>query len=88
MSEEKPWYLPEFGPDDCLWLVTVRNRWAVHAHISEAHAMHHAKTLQDQTNSGHERGDVRVTKVTIADYQPLEYRREVVRESLVPTDAS
>ena len=88
MSAEKPWYLPEFGPHDCLWLVTVRNQWPVHAHTSEAHAMYDAKTRQDKAIGADERADVRVTKVTIADYQALEYRRETVRESLVPIEAA
>jgi len=88
MSTQKPWYLPEFGPEDCLWLVTVRNQWMVWAHTSEAHAMYDAKTLQDKAGSADARADVHVTKVTIADYQALEYRRETVHESLVPTEAS
>lgn len=86
MTSVKPSYLPDFGPHDCLWLVTVRNQWAVYAHTSEAHAMYDAKTRQDNIPDYRERVDVHVTKVTIADYQPLEYRREVVRESLVPKD--
>jgi hypothetical protein len=88
MTAVKPSYLPDFGPGDCLWLVTVRNQWGVHAHTSEAHAMYDAKTLQDDKGKsfGYEPADVRVTKVTIADYQALEYRRETVVQSLVPKD--
>jgi hypothetical protein len=88
MTAEKPSYLPEFGLDDCLWLVTVRGQWPVYAHTSGTHAMHQARDLMDDAkgNGGLTSGDVRVTKVFIADYQPLEYRRETVLESLVPKD--
>jgi hypothetical protein len=88
MSAEKPYYLPEFGPHDCLWLVTVRGQWPVYAHTSEASAMYAAKTRQDKARNADERANINVTKVTIADYQALEYRRETVNESLIPKDAS
>jgi hypothetical protein len=88
MSAKKPRYLPDFGPGDCLWLVTVRGQWPVYAHTSEAHAMYDVRTRRDKAGSADARADVCVTKVTIANYQALEYQRESVIESLFPKGES
>jgi hypothetical protein len=85
----KPGYLPDFGPDDCLWLVTVVGEWPVHAHSSESSAIHHMSTLRARVNDALERDHrVRVTKITIATYEELALQVEVVRESLVAKGAA
>ncbi|MGV8973692.1 MAG: hypothetical protein ACOH10_15335 [Rhodoglobus sp.] len=81
-TSEKPDYLPAFGPDDCLWLVTVTGQWPVHVHVTERAAIHHMATLRESDRLY--RDNVRVTKVTISTYEVLELQHEVVRESLVP----
>jgi hypothetical protein len=84
MTSEKPGYLPDFGPDDCLWLVTVVGQWPVHAHTTEASAIYQMNTLRDKDQIPSHQVRVRVTKVTISTYEQLEHQREVIREALVP----